>query len=85
MELAVFPQGGSVMVVQSVTMAVMSWTVKIILALHMTSAVKMEKSAFLWIGGVIRMMTVVICQMRLIVTQVHHVSPVSLGVTMACA
>ena len=36
----------------------------------MTSAVKMEKSVFLWSGGAIRMMTVGICQMRLVVTQV---------------
>ena len=36
----------------------------------MTSAVKMEKFVFLWIGGAIRMMTVAICQMRLAVSQV---------------
>jgi len=41
----------------------------------MTSAVKMEKPVFLWSGGVIRMTTVAICQMRLIVTQVSiHVT-----------
>jgi len=84
MAIAVFLQGGSVMAVQSVTMAVMSWTVKITLALPMTSAVKMEKSAFLWLGGVIRMMTAEICLMRLVVTQVHHVIPVSSHVTMVC-
>ena len=40
----------------------------------MTSAVKMERSVFLWHGDVIRMMTVVICQMRLVVTQVSLVN-----------
>lgn len=36
----------------------------------MTSAVLTGKSVFLWSGGVIRMMTVAICQMKMVVNQV---------------